>query len=260
MGLGDRLPFGVARHVVPRMPTSRQRFLPSDSWESASARSVGYRAITPPVRTTVEPAAGPLSGNEVAAIAAFGVALARIGTRDRPITVVDFGGYDGRYANLIRAAYPDVAFMWTVVELPAVVAAQGARSTTSLIFTDDLDAALQGQVDVAFASASINYVPEPMTLLDRLLAASTACIVMRLPLWPMPSDHVAVQRTQRSPHEISYPTWFFSESAFFRHLSGVADCLLDVVCPDDRAAFGGHYSRYRGLVLAARRNIGSSSP
>lgn len=193
----------------------------------------------------------PQSGNALAAIAAFGAALASLGSSSAPIRVLDFGGFDGRYEALMSATFPDLSFSWTVVELPSVVTAFSTH-VPSIDFSSDLDACLAGRPHIFFASASLNYIPDPDEVLSRALTTCSTAILTRVPLWPLVEHRVAVQRTQRKP-EVSYPTWFFSEDRFLAELENLADVVLEFECPDDRAAFNGHYSTYRGLVARCRR-------
>jgi putative methyltransferase (TIGR04325 family) len=252
VGLGDRLPFELAQHVVPLLPHRLQRFTPSPSWADAEAASVGYGAVTPAASGSAYSLPTPLSGNDIATLAAFGVALAYVETSTSEVSVVDFGGFDGQHADLVQRAFPHVHFRWTVVELPSVVELVRERTRAGLNFLDNLETAMRGQVDVAFASASLNYVQAPATLLSDLVSGSQVTILSRLPLWPVAEHRTAIQHSQRQPEEISYPTWFFAERRFLKDVASNGEVLLDFVTPNDRAFFAGHYGRYRGLVIARR--------
>lgn len=258
MGIGDALPFEVARWVVPRLPPTMQRFTESTSWANAVEASVGYDRVAVRKRNDPYMMATPMSGNDLSVIAAFGVALAQVGDVGRAVRVVDFGGADGRHLALLETVFPGQAFDWMVVELPDVVESMKGRSRPGLAFSADLNDALAESADIVFASAALNYVPEPMGLLDRFMDSSSVVILSRLPLWPIPAHQVAVQRPQRKPIEISYPTWFFSECLLLKDVSSLATVLFDFISPDDRGYFAGHYGRYRGLVLAGNR-IGVNS-
>jgi putative methyltransferase (TIGR04325 family) len=197
-----------------------------------------------------------LAGNQTALVAAFGVALAALEPRDGPVSVLDFGGYDGKHADLIQHLFPDLSFEWIVVDLPGVVEAMSARSRPGLAFVSDLSAAIAAEPDLILASASINYIADPTDMLTLMCANSSCVVLTRLPLWPIIRHTPAVQHTQRRPVDISYPTWFFSEQVFMSEIPLGSKVLLDFVCPDDRAGFAGHYSTYRGLVIANNRERG----
>jgi len=235
-----------------------QRFSKSTSWEAATDASLGYDKIqikpSQPVKSR-----GPLSGNQLGVVAAFGSALVHLGITHRSVRVVDFGGAEGRHAHLVAAAFPQTGFDWTVVELSDVVESMKDLEHPGLSFTDDLDQALKAPPDIVFASGALNYVPEPVHLLNKMLNGSRVTVLSRLPLWPITEHQVAVQRPQRRPIEVSYPTWFFSEGRLISHMEPSKEILLDFLCPNDRAFFAGHYRVYRGLVLT-NRSFGESIP
>ena len=183
-------------------------------------------------------------------IAAFGVVLGTRNWSGQPVRVVDFGGYNGKHADLIQSLLPKLSFEWIVVDLPSVVGVMSDRSRHGLQFMSDLSVALESKADVVLASASLNYVPNPTSMLGTMCANSSYVVLTRLPLWPIESHAAAVQHAQRRPVEISYPTWFFSEARFMTELPTGSQVMFDFVCPTDRAGFAGHYLTYRGLVIA----------
>lgn len=250
LGLGSYLPLELSRRVVPHLPQRWQRFTYAPTWADAQATSIGYAEVpvTPPPATRRP--MQPLTGNLLAMVGAFGVALSARRPSVSPVRVVDFGGYDGKHANLIQPIFPELSFEWVVVDLPPVVEAMEGLRRPGLEFVADLSVALEGRVDVFLASASLNYIPDPIAMLDTMCAHAPFVVLTRLPLWPIQSHTAAVQHTQRRPVEVSYPTWFFSERLFMAELPERSEILLDFVCPDDRAGFEGHYSTYRGLVIA----------
>jgi len=260
VGLGNFLPVGISRTVVPRLPQRWQRFAPTSSWTEAEAGSVGYSGVLTLPSTSGYPRQQTLAGNRLAMVAAFGVALAALDMSGEPIRVMDFGGYDGKHADLIEEVFPKLAFDWVVVDIPRVTDAMSERTRPGLRFSSDLEEALAVTTDIALASGSLNYIPNPGEMLRRMCAGSSFVVLTRLPLWPIHHHSAAVQHTQRRPVEISYPTWFFSEVEFLAEVNRNAEVLLDFDCPDDRAAFAGHYSTYRGVVLGAGRTMMAPSP
>ncbi|MEI8261964.1 MAG: hypothetical protein WCG77_10745 [Actinomycetes bacterium] len=253
MGLGNYLPPEISRKVVPRLPRRWQRFTSAPTWAEAEATSVGYVSAPVALPSTKALPTQPLAGNQTALVAAFGVALAAREPRSGPVSVVDFGGYDGKHADLIQHLLPQLAFDWVVVDLPSVVEVMSARSRPGLAFVSDPSAALEAGPDVILASASLNYIANPTDMLRVMCAHGSFVVLTRLPLWPIERHTAAVQHTQRRPVDISYPTWFFSEQMFMSEIPLESEVLFDFVCPDDRAGFAGHYSTYRGLVIATNR-------
>ena len=250
LGLGSYLPLELSRRIVPHLPRRWQRFTYAPTWADAQATSIGYAEvpITRPPSATFPTRL--LGGNEMAMVGAFGVALGARTPSGSPVRVVDFGGYDGKHADLIQPLFPDLSFEWIVVDLPLVVETMTERTRPGLQFTSVLSNALEAKADVFLASASLNYVPDPMTMLGAMCAHASFVVLTRLPLWPIGRHMAAVQHTQWRPVEVSYPTWFFSETQFKAALPTGSHIVLDFVCPDDRASFAGHYSTYRGLVIA----------
>lgn len=248
--LGSHLPPELSRRIVPHLPRRWQRFTYAPTWADAQAMSIGYAevAVTPPPATPHP--RQPLAGNQLAMVGAFGVALSARHPSVLPIRVVDFGGYDAKHAALIQQFFPGLSFEWVVVDLPPVVESMSDLKRPGLEFTSDLSVALDARVDVFLASASLNYIPDPTAMLDTMCEHAPFVVLARLPLWPIQSHTAAVQHARRRPIEVSYPTWFFSERRFVAELPAKSEILLDFVCPDDRAAFAGHYATYRGLVIA----------
>jgi len=231
-----------------------QRFSLCASWEDAERDSVGYESVPLSGLDASNYPQQEMSGNALGVVAAFGVALAYLKDKENmggAIRVVDFGGADGRYADLVSCAFPSMQFDWIVVETPRVVESMQPRTRRNLAFATDLALVLEEPADISFASAAINYVRSPVPTVNCLLKGSSLTILARLPLWPTTKHEVAVQRTQRKPFEISYPTWFFSEEDFMHEIRDKAEVLLDFICPEDKAYFAGHYNHYRGLVLAS---------
>ncbi len=253
MGLGNYLPPAISRALVPRLPRRWQRFTSATTWAEAEAASVGYVAVPASTATGEALSTQALTGNQTALVAAFGVALSAREPRDGPISVVDFGGYDGKHADLIQHLFPELTFEWIVVDLPGVVEVMSVRRRPGLAFVSDPSAALEPGPDVILASASINYIADPMDMLRMMCSHASVVVLSRLPLWPIDRHTPAIQHTQRRPVDISYPTWFFSEHVFMSEIPSGSDVLLDFVCPDDRAGFAGHYSTYRGLVIVSNR-------
>jgi putative methyltransferase (TIGR04325 family) len=254
VGLGNYLPLEIAQHVLPKLPRQFQRFAAASSWVDAEKQSIGYSSIGIGALKSANTPKSPFTGNETALIAAIGVALSARASSSEPVKVLDFGGYDGKHAELIKQSFSEVIFDWVVVDVPIVVEAMANRNRSGLTFNSDLDAALSGQVDVVIASASLNYVPHPQDTLRKLCQKNSFVVITRMPLWPIQEHQPAVQRAQRWPLvEKSYPTWFFSERQFMAEIPKDAKILFDFICPDDRASFAGHYSTYRGLVLAMEK-------
>ncbi len=228
-----------------------QRFQPVESWEVAESKSRGYSESTNQALLEANARGNQEkttpSAMELIVIEAFRTALREIDA-NQGIRVLDVGGFDGAYSVVIRNQFPEVEFEWTVVELPVVVN-HFAAINDRISYSTDLQKSLQARSDVVFASAVINYLPNPHEVLESFFNSAKVVILNRLPLWPIPQDHPAIQTAQRKPFLIQYPTWFFSETKFLNQLKSHVDVLSDFEVAQDRAYFAGHYGTYRGLVL-----------
>jgi putative methyltransferase (TIGR04325 family) len=99
-------------------------------------------------------------------IAGFG-----IGGFKSNLKVLDFGGGGGYHHDVFELVYQDRRHEWCVVETPLMV--QGAKTleTGCLHFRSEIAAAreLLGDVDVVFASGALQYTPEPLHYLQKLI-------------------------------------------------------------------------------------------
>lgn len=242
----DKYYFELRKLGLKVKPERYQRFRAAPSWEVAEANSQGYGR-----RSELEhnrPAEqSQVSLTEEVGLRALITAIDMLQV-DQLISVLDFGGFDGRYATLVRDAFPDREISWTVVETPQVVDFFSTRST-DVTYTSNLSDGLRERPAIVFASGSLHYVPNPNLILSEIAENTDLVVLHRLPLWPIPNHEAAVQTVTRSPDLISYPTWFFSANAFREHASESFETILRFESPEDRAYFAGHYCTYSGLVL-----------
>lgn len=251
-GFASHLPYSVARRVVPLLPRRAQRFQPASSWESAVRQSVGYEATrheVPPSKDLGLDPQAPLGARDLQIIAGIGSAIDLVGSKSR-VRVVDLGGYHGGHRAVAVRAFPRMSFEWTVVELPDIVRSCRGLVSPDLAFTSDLNHALDAGADICLASASLNYVADPVSTLASMIRTAVAVVLLRLPLWPIAQHSPAIQRLSRHSEELGYPTWFFSETQFRREVSSIGSIVMSFDIPEDRAYFAGHYGCYQGLVIA----------
>jgi putative methyltransferase (TIGR04325 family) len=250
MGIGQFLPEPLAARIVPLMPESMQRFNPAASWACAVSASRGYdMAPVIDLHQDRMPKGVRIGPTDLINVAAFGSALHKISRLREKVRVVDFGGYLGLHRVAIATAFPTLELEWTVVELPRVVEVMKNKPSEGPLFTSDLEMALSEGVDFVLASASLNYVHTPIDVLQQFISHSQFVFLNRLPLWPVEEHQVAVQRAQRRPVEISYPTWFFSRKTFLSGLPFSCDIRMEIEVSSDRAFFAGHYGTYSGLLI-----------
>lgn len=236
-----------APRLVPLMPSRFKRFAPAQTWGDAEASSSGYASVVPSADPgKVERAV--LNKSAQGLISAFGVALALGARPTDSIEVVDFGGGTGKSAHLVRRVFPALRFHWSVVEQPHVVDAMLQAPVPNVEYLSDLNRALDRRPSIILASASLNYISDPLNLLRQFCEASDVTILNRLPLWPLRSHSAAVQCVGRDAHDPSYPTWFSAEEKFRATASKLAEIVYEFESPGDRAYFRGTYRTYSGMV------------
>lgn len=248
----------LRKYAIALKPMRNQRFIPVNSWSEAELRSRGYAESTNEALSweanRVCPAEPSLSAMEMTVIEAFSIALSEI-EPNHTIRVLDVGGFDGAYSNLIRSQFPKLIFEWTCVELQ-VVATHFSATNSRVKYSTDLKHSLQSKPDVIFASAFIQYLANPYEVLVDFFNSSKIVILNRLPLWPFPLDQPSVQTAQRKPFLIQYPAWFFSENQFLTRVAANADIVSEFEVALDRAYFQGQYRTYRGLVMRSKPDSG----
>ena len=242
----------LRKRVIALKPMRFQRFKPTGSWGEAESKTRGYSELTSEVLLEAHPSRGNQdrtisSAMDLIVIEAFSTALREIDA-NQVVRVLDIGGFDGAYAEVIKNQFPEVEFEWTVVELPVVVNHFATRNDR-ISYSPNLQQSLQTRPDVVFAPAVINYLSNPHEVLESFFNNTKVVILNRLPLWPLTQDQAAIQTAQRKPFLMQYPVWFFAEAQFLSRVALRSDLLLDFEVAQDRAYFAGHYSTYRGLVL-----------
>lgn len=88
------------------------------------------------------------------------------------LNVIDFGGAAGYHHTMAQLALGGrVQLNWCVVETPAMARRAARLELPGLKFFDDLQAAQAhlGRVDLVFTSSALQYCPDPLATLARLL-------------------------------------------------------------------------------------------
>jgi putative methyltransferase (TIGR04325 family) len=168
------------------------------------------------------------------------------------LTVIDFGGAAGTYYSIAKSILPEnIELDWRIVETSAMVAEAKKQSCESdeLHFFCSLDVACEDtEVDLVFASGSVQYTPQPYDAL-RALASINAKILMitRTPITDSPC--VILQRSTLSgnglgeiPKElkindkvVSYPVTMMDRKRVEEILSIFGDIRLKI--SEDKAAY-----------------------
>lgn len=139
--------------------------------------------------------------------------------KDR-LDVMDFGGALGaNYFHFRRLLPRRIALRWTIVELPATVAAGAEFATDELHFTEDSTLAA-GSVDIVFSSCALHYMPNPHEKFRELLSIGAPHHIFALmPLRDALRDRLTVQRVGPHIASISNPHWFLAKQPFLATIS-----------------------------------------
>jgi putative methyltransferase (TIGR04325 family) len=249
------VPPAIADYLDMVVPDRFKRFQVVSSWVEAEHRCLGYEQSS--LKEFVcRPAAGlegtyHLTSRDLQLIAAVGICLEAL----RPgslVRVLDFGGGRGHYFDVALSVFPNVRWEWTVVETPTMVTLAARTVMSQISWTSDLDSALDERWDLVFASASLNYVPDPAQILAKLGRAAPYALLTRLPLWPVDHHVPAIQRISRRDRGGAYPTWVFSEADFLEEIQEIGDVVFRFDVPEDTARIAGHRNTYTGLLIQTR--------
>jgi putative methyltransferase (TIGR04325 family) len=204
-------------------------------------------------RTRVERApAVVLDSRVMQLLTAFHLAFDR--QPGQPIRVLDFGGSAGiHFFSLAPFLARRWKVDWTICELPALAQAGARVYGDQIRFVGGIDQLGQERFDVALASGSLPYVPEPRTTCEALLDRCDALIVNRTPFIESPTDRLAVQQVQLGAGVVRYPAWFLSRERWLETIIGRGFTIeLFWPVPEDQTVLDDQPVGFAGLL--ARRS------
>jgi putative methyltransferase (TIGR04325 family) len=179
-------------------------------------------------------------------------------SRRRSLSVLDFGGAMGaQYFRLRPWLGTQTRISWTVCETAATAMA-GARhfENSELKFISSLEECAPAY-DVVFSSGALQYTDEPGRYLARLAGLAESLVINRIPFVDG-SDFVSVQSVRVRGGFVSYPAWFFGESAFLDRLARAGLSVpIRWLAPGDAAVLPGASVVYQGLVARRHGELGS---
>lgn len=175
------------------------------------------------IRAAVEAGRGEF---DMSALRALSAAIPSV--EHDTINVLDFGGGGGYHYFFFKAALAGKRKVrWCVAETPQMVAAAKPLENDELFFADSVEAAAErlGRVDLVLICGSLQYTPEPLAFLDRLMAiGADQLFITRIPLIKSESSVVMVQSSWLSSngpgplpvgtqdYEIKYPVTILSQT------------------------------------------------
>ena len=207
---------------------------PYSTWQEAAEHSRGYdnqEILTKVLSATIKVKRGEAAYERDSVLFdkvqyAWPIATALMlaaAKRGGQLHVLDFGGALGSsyYQNRsFLAELTDV--QWSVVEqVHYVKAGKSYIEDGCLRFYESIHGAIErGKPDLVLISSVLQYLPEPLSMLEEILSASASFVVIdRTPfLNSAGKSLINVQHTPSTIYSASYPCWFFNEADFIAQI------------------------------------------
>jgi putative methyltransferase (TIGR04325 family) len=186
------------------------------SFEVAAAECTGYdtETIATAVRSqraaSISGAISHIDERLLEPLAALSLAVNRLG-KSR-ISVLDFGGGNGFFAEVARHFLPQVTFDWSVLETPSMVGACG--TIEGIRWLTDIP---KETFDVVLLCGVLQAVPAPYDTLATCAALAPWLVLQRVPLGP--AHRITIQVVPVHLYNGSYPHTFLSETEFIEALN-----------------------------------------
>jgi len=141
-------------------------------------------------------------------------ALQAAHARDSFLRVIDFGGALGSVYWQHRSLLAPINATWVVVEQPHFVERGRALPTSEISFLTDIHTAIDTiNPNVILLSSVLQYLPDPIATLQRLIETTGADIVIdRTPMHEGPENIPTIQKVPPHIYPGSYPAWIISQS------------------------------------------------
>lgn len=133
----------------------------------------------------------------VATLLAVTTASALAQRANRPLRVLDFGGALGTSYHFIKERLPG-NYVWAVVETPVFVTAGREFETEELRMFETISEATDwlGEIDLIYTSSAIQYMPDPLSTVDDLLAVNAGCVALLRSAFSEGNQIVVLQRSR----------------------------------------------------------------
>lgn len=167
------------------------------------------------------------------------------------LNVIDFGGGGGyHYTIASRALGERVALKWNVVETTAMVKEARRLANGNLKFFSDINNAEQdlGSVDLVFTSSALQYCPDPLAFLKKLVEVNAQYIyITRTPFVNNCNNIVSIQVSKLSSNgpgplpagyrdiNITYPITYASKMAAEEIIKEKYNILFEIA--EDKSVF-----------------------
>ena len=256
------------RQIVNRMAGAEIRYRgPYADWNQACAASRGYdqddilgRVLAASRRVLEGEAVYEKDGVAMSSAPPPSHALAALlmaASLDARLSVVDFGGSLGsHFLQWRRFLAPLPHVDWCVVEQRHFVEAGNALFTNvpEVVFHDDVAATRPKAPNAVLASGVLQFLEDPMAILDELLALSPRMVIIdRTPFVDDGPGHAMTQHVPRTLGTASYPLRILSRSLLASRLGRTHDLLLEFPTPDAPIVARGFVAEYGGSLWLRRR-------
>jgi putative methyltransferase (TIGR04325 family) len=156
----------------------------------------------------------------------FAYVIARAAAARPRLSVLDWGGGLGHYAVIARSVLPEVAFDYTVKDLPHLCQA-GREVLPEVKFVTEDESWAGNRFDLIVASGSLQYEEMWGDMLRRFAEASNQWVyITRIPIVEHAASHVIVQRPHHVGYNTEYISWVLNRGEF---LNGAEDAGLTLV-------------------------------
>jgi putative methyltransferase (TIGR04325 family) len=158
-------------------------------------------------------------------IMSYAYALARASRQKDAISILDWGGGLGYYRLLSQHLFPDVAIDYHCKDVPSVVARARSLQPDAYFYADD--SPLGRGYDLVIASASLHYVPDWRSLLDRLAKAADGYLYLaRQPIVSQTASFVFIQRAYPYGYDTEYLGWCLNRRDLLDAVAGTGLTLV----------------------------------
>lgn len=261
----------AARHVANRLVGALIRYRgPYADWNAALAATAGYDSadILDRVAHATELVLRGEATYEQDGIAQHDVpgpshalsALLLAAALDQgTLSVVDYGGGLGSHYLRWRPWLARLGTLhWHVVEQSSFVAAGQSlfAEDASISFATGVDRGSKPTPNVVLASSVLQYLPQPMEVLEELLSLEARIVIIdRTPFSRDDRRYVCSQHVPRRMGSASYPLWVLSRDEIHARLYEQYDLLQQFPSPDAAIGTGRIQADYVGSIWM-RRMVG----
>lgn len=180
-------------------------------------------------------------------------ALARVAAcRSAGLRVLDIGGAFGRLYRQFKSFVPQCRLAWWIVEQNSYVTLgkEHFQNAELRFFADLAEIEADQPVDVVLLSSVLQYLPDPYSLIGRIVASGVRHVVIdRTPCSALQRDILCVQRVPPEIYKASYPCWIFSRARLMSAFGPRYAALASFADGSGRWRAGAASFELRGFIL-----------